>query len=241
MDLKESAILGDAVADHWYYRSKAKAVTRTLGTRHDRRTIDVGSGSGYFAHRLQQTGHVGSVACVDPEYRFDEEVVMPDGHVLERHRSLETVPAGADLALLMDVLEHVDDDHALLAETVTRVRPGGRVLITVPAFQWLWSGHDEFLDHRRRYTLSQVEALAARAGLTVDRGHYFFGALFPVAAVQRLVSRVAGSESGSQLRDHSRFVHRLLERVCAAETRLQRFNRLAGLSVVVLARRPDDS
>ena len=65
----------------------------------------------------------------------------------------------ADLLLYMDVLEHVDDDLGLLTAYLDQLERGGRVLITVPAFDFLWSNHDIFLEHKRRYTLKQVEAL----------------------------------------------------------------------------------
>lgn len=237
MDLKESRILGDSVGHHWYYRSKAEAISRALRGAHHPRTLDIGSGSGFFAHHLLRTGQTGIVDCVDPEYPGDERVVMPDGWMLSRHRGLETVEPGADLALLMDVLEHVDDDRALLAESAARIRAGGTVLITVPAFRWMWSGHDVFLEHRRRYTLPEVEQLARSVDLEVQSGHYFFGAVFPIAATQRLLDRKRNSEPTSNLRDHSPLVHAALTRVCRAETRFQRWNRVAGLSVIVVAKR----
>lgn len=239
MDLKESRILGDAVGHHWYYRSKAMAVSRALGDRYHPRAIDIGSGSGFFAHHLLRTGQTGVVDCVDPAYHWDERILLPDGKQLDRHRSLETVEPQADLALLMDVLEHVDDDRGLLADSSSKVRAGGTVLITVPAFQWMWSGHDVFLEHRRRYTLAQVERLARSVDLEVQSGHYFFGALFPVAAGQRLLDRRQRGDATSHLRDHPRLIQSVLTDICAAETRIQRWNRVAGLSVIVTARRPD--
>jgi hypothetical protein len=142
----------------------------------------------------------------------------------------------------MDVLEHVDDDLGLLRSYADRMRGRGHVLITVPAFQALWSGHDEFLEHRRRYTLRQVEDLVRSAGLRVVRGNYFFGSLLPLVAARRWVDRrrLASGRMGakSELRLHSARVNTVLTAIHDAERRLFfRFNRLAGLSVFCLATR----
>lgn len=244
MDLKEEAILGHQVGRHWYYRAKAEALGRALGDAPVGTAIDVGSGSGFFARHLLATTGVEQIDGVDTSYDADRDETVdragrggnePPG-LLRFRRSLDTAVDGADLALLMDVLEHVDDDHQLLAEVTKRVRPGGRIIITVPAFNWLWSGHDDFLDHRRRYTLNQVIDLVDAVGLDLELGYYLYGLVFPAAVAQRLTTR--SSESRSSLRSHHRAVNAALYQLCRAERRLERHNRLAGLSVLVRARRP---
>src|SRR5205085_7042183 len=92
----------------------------------------------------------------------------------------------ADVVLFMDVLEHVDDDVGLLREHVGPAGPRTRFIVSVPAFPWLWSSHDDFLHHRRRYTLSGVNELLSSAGLAPLKGFYFFGAVFPAVAAQRV-------------------------------------------------------
>ena len=111
--------------------------------------------------------------------------------------------------------------------------------MTVPAFQFLWSGHDDFLEHKRRYTLAQFEALARDAGLTVQRGAYYFGAVFPIAAVLRLLPQgPQAAAPQSQLKRHHPLVNGVLKTLCRLELPLMRMNRLAGLSVFVLACKP---
>lgn len=190
MDLKETAILGAQVADHWYYRSKAAAMVRLLRARTPAVILDVGAGSGFFSRYLLLHTSANEAWCVDTNYPadFDSEA---QGKPIHFRRSLEYVDA--DLVLLMDVLEHVDEDVGLLADCLRKVPLGARFLISVPAFQLLWSGHDEFLGHRRRYTLDQLEGVARRAGLDVLQGSYYFGLVFPLAAVTRLAQRWAGS------------------------------------------------
>ena len=234
MDLKEESILGDRIGGHWYYTSKAAAMLRSLAGAEAATAIDVGSGSGFFARHLLERTATRQVDCVDSSYEADADEALEGGKLLRRRHHLDDAISDADLALLMDVLEHVEDDTELLRAAAGHLRPGGRVLVTVPAFGWLWSGHDDYLGHVRRYTLAQVEALFERAGLVVDRGHYFFGLVFPAAVAQRLLDRIrSNGEAASKLKVHSPITNRSLSALSLAETRIQRFNRLAGLSVVV--------
>lgn len=232
MDLKEEDILGSAVGDHWYYASKLAALRRLLEVLPSgQRVLDVGAGSGFFARALLESGFASEALCVDPGYlRESSETVA--GRPLRFVRQVDSV--SADLALLMDVLEHVDDDVGLLSEYVGLLGPGRFVAITVPAFQSLWSPHDDFLEHRRRYTLKRLEAVMRRAGVLPVLSHYFYGAVLPVAAAQRLLSRHSRGSPRSSLRVHDPRTNRALAAVCEAETRVQRFNRVAGLSVMSL-------
>ena len=237
MDVKEEEILGDRIGNHWYYRCKAAAMLRSLGSVAGTTALDIGSGSGFFAARLLAASSITTVDCVDQAYDADS-IETVEGGTLRRRRDLAGAVGGADVALLMDVLEHVEDDVGLLRETVDHVRPGGRVLITVPAFQWLWSGHDDFLGHLRRYDLAGAEHLVSDAGLAVERGHYGFGLVLPLAAAQRVGDRILRRDApGSKLSEHHPLVNWALHRLTMAEMPLQHRNRLAGLSVFVVGRR----
>ncbi len=238
MDLKEEEVLGDRIGEHWYYRSKSQAMLRALEGVGAATALDIGSGSGFFARHLLENTDLRAIDCVDTSYDQDAVETLADGKIMRRRRNLADAMSEVDLAVLMDVCEHVEDDTELLRATVERVAPGGHVFVTVPAFNWLWSTHDDFLGHVRRYTLPEVEALFDRAGLEVDRGHYFFGLVFPAAIAQRLLDRPdPDAPPASKLASHSPLVNRSLHAVSSFETRVQRWNRLGGLSVVVLGHR----
>jgi 2-polyprenyl-3-methyl-5-hydroxy-6-metoxy-1,4-benzoquinol methylase len=235
VDIKETEILGSEAGDHWYYRAKAEALERCLdGIAYDT-VLDVGAGSGFFSrHLLARTG-ARAAYCVDPHYPQEWQETV-DGKPLKFLRSTDSI--GADLVLLMDVLEHVDDDVDLLREYVRKSQTSAAFLISVPAFQWMWSAHDVFLGHRRRYTLPQLEGTVRAAGLEVARSHYFYGAVFPLAAAVRLLRRPQrGNETAtSDLRRHGRAVNALLHAVCRGETAIMHRNRAFGLSIFCLAR-----
>ena len=238
MDLKEIDILGDAISTHWYYRAKAEATRRLLAGRGGEVLLDVGAGSGFFSRRLLETSAAKQAWCVDPSYAQDSDETE-SGKPLHFRRAIAS--SDADLVLMMDVLEHVDDDVGLAAEYAAKVRSGARFLVSVPAFSFLWSGHDVFLEHRRRYTLRQLERVIARAGLEVLAGNYYFGGVFPLAATTRFAQNLRGGAAEtaqSQLKRHHPLVNGALGLVCAAEAPLLRWNRAFGLTAFCLARKP---
>ena len=230
MDLKEEALLGGAAAGHWYYRAKLAALLDALADLPPGPVLDVGAGSGFFARSLLEQGAATAAVCVDTGYAQDREEVVA-GRPLSFRR---TMPAArAATVLLMDVLEHVADDCGLLRNAVAGSAPGSRVIVTVPAFAWLWSGHDVFLGHHRRYTLAGVEALLRRAGLRVEAAHYLYGAVFPLVACVRLGRRRVGQGAArSDMRRFGPASNAALAAVCAMERPLARYNRLAGLTVL---------
>jgi 2-polyprenyl-3-methyl-5-hydroxy-6-metoxy-1,4-benzoquinol methylase len=234
MDLKEEAILGADIGRHWYYRSKAAALRRMVGSLGARRILDVGAGSGFFSRHLLADAGAQSALCVDIGYASDRDDNEGGKPVLYRH---DTGPTDCDLVLMMDVLEHVDDDRGLVHHYAAKVPAGAHFLATVPAFRFLWSGHDVFLEHKRRYRLSEIELTMRDAGLQVVRGAYYFGFVFPLAAAVRLATRNP-TEPRSSLKKHDSLTNGLLTTVCAAELPLFPVNRLAGLSAFVLARKP---
>jgi SAM-dependent methyltransferase len=238
MDVKEIDILGDGIAEHWYYRSKAQAVQQLLGRVDIGTILDVGAGSGFFSRHLLKTSRARDAWCVDTGYAADTDGFEGTKPIHYR-RALDRLDA--DLVLLMDVLEHVDDDTGLLREYVDKVPSGSLFLLSVPAFSFLWSEHDVFLEHRRRYSLAQIEAVATSAGLSLQRGAYYFGAVFPIAMATRLLGHTAarpGQTPRSQLRRHSAPVNGFLSLLSRLELPLFPRNRVAGLSAFCLAEKP---
>lgn len=235
MDIKESDILGEEIARHWYYRAKAQALLHFLDGMQPAGIRDVGAGSGYFARHLLTTTQAREAWCVDVAYTHEWDACVA-GKPMHYRRSIGR--SAADLVLLMDVLEHVDDDIGLLAYYVERLPRGTRFLISVPAFQSLWSAHDVFLEHKRRYRLRQIEGVARDAGLNVLRGSYGYAAVLPLVAVMRLTARVLGNPAKparSQLKPHHPLINGSLALLCRLELPLLRRNRLAGLTAYCLA------
>lgn len=237
MDVKEEAILGADIGAHWYYVSKGRTLRRLLAQIPADEVLDVGAGSGVFSRQLLDAGICQSAVCVDPAYETEHSEIYNEKEIRFR-RSVDEV--SQNLLLMMDVLEHVDDDVALLRHYSESMPRDGHVLISVPAFEFLWSGHDIFLGHRRRYTLRHLERVVRAAGLRPLRTRYFFASIFPAACVMRLLGRrrvLGGAEPPkSALKKHPAFVNWALTGLHDVERiGLFRVNRLAGLSVFCLA------
>jgi len=233
MDLKEEDILGGDIGRHWYYRAKAAALRRMVGSLRPQRLLDVGAGSGFFSRHLLGSG-AQSALCVDIGYERDRDDSEAGKPVLYRRDCDAT---DCDLVLMMDVLEHVDDDVGLVRHYATKVPSGAHFLVTVPAFRFLWSGHDVFLEHKRRYTLGEIEQTMRGGGLEIVKSAYYFGLIFPLAAAIRLATR-GDTQPRSSLKKHGTLTNGLLAAACAAELPLFPINRVAGLSAFVLARKP---
>jgi len=234
MDLKEENILGEGVRYHWYYRAKAMALLKYLGKRKFSSILDVGAGSGYFSQFLLKSGYGQNSTCVDSNYN-EEHVEILEGKRLEYKKSIER--SDADLMLLMDVIEHVDDDIGLIQEYSDKLAPGATILITVPAFNFLWSGHDIFLGHKRRYTRSSLIRTVETTGLSIINTSYFFVLVFPLAAAKRLSDKFYKTIPECQLTRHNPIVNRLLLSLCMCELPIFKWNRIAGLSVFCLAKK----
>ena len=234
MDLKEEDILGADIGRHWSYRSKAAALRRAVGSLAPKRLLDVGAGSGFFSRHLLERTAAESALCVDIGYPADRDDSVAGKPVRYRR---DTGPTDCDLVLMMDVLEHVDDDRWLVRHYADKVPSGAHFLVTVPAFAFLWSGHDVFLEHKRRYRLPEIESSMRDAGLEIVRGSYYFGFVFPLAAAVRLADRNT-TEPRSSLKKQGTVTNSILTTICAAELPLFPLNRLAGLSCFVLAKKP---
>lgn len=235
MDLKEQEILGDQIDSHWYYASKVKALQASIKGMKPDLVLDVGAGSGFFSNYLLAHDLANRAVCVDTGYEVDREETVA-GKKISFVKSCDNLDA--DLVLLMDVLEHVDDDSALLRQYAQKVPTGCQFVITVPAFNWLWSAHDEFLEHRRRYTAKMLVEAIERAGLHPVESYYYFGAVLPIAAGVRLMQnlrKTSDTPESSGLKRHSALVNGVLKGLCSLELPFLRANHIGGLSVFALA------
>jgi SAM-dependent methyltransferase len=191
MQPDEYAKLDQLDQRHWFYRGKRDIVRhwidRLLPLKPDDLLIDAGTGTGVWplemSRRCRVIGlddHAESVQLAAPRL----EAV--GGRVIQTPLDHVDLPTGcAAVVTMLDVLEHLDDDVAALAEMVRLVRPGGLIVITVPALRWLWSDWDVALHHRRRYHLPDLRKLVNRPDVNVEHLAYANTfALGPIALVR---------------------------------------------------------
>ena len=181
---------------HWWYRARREILSKLIEARiaptPGARILEIGCGTG---HNLAMLGKFGTVDAVE----MDEAARAVASDRLGRPAIESTLPElpgvdrGAyDLVALLDVLEHVEEDRASLASIAGTLKPGGRILLTVPAHPWMWSAHDEVNHHKRRYTRAALREVIGSAGLRADYLSYFNTLLFPIAAAARIVGRATG-------------------------------------------------
>jgi SAM-dependent methyltransferase len=161
------------------------------------RVLDIGAGDGFVASQMLAALPGGStVTCVDSEYS--------DQHLAELRASsprglgfARTAPAQAfDVIVMLDVLEHIADDRGFLRDFVMpRLRPDGLVLVSVPAYQALYTQHDVVLGHHRRYSGSQLRAALESAGLRIRIDGSLFGSLLLPRALGKALERARGVRS----------------------------------------------
>lgn len=238
MDLKEETILGDAAAAHWYYISKGAALLKFIKDIKAAEVLDIGAGSGIFAKLLLEKTGASKVVCCDTGYSRERVELYADKPLYFK-KGIDKSEAG--LALFLDVLEHVEDDVLFVEEYAKKLKSGTYVAVTVPAFQVLFSGHDRFLNHYRRYTIASLEKCLSAAGLNVLKSRYYFLFLFPAIALGRLISKIrltlfhAGAEPQSNLRPYGKAVNALLVLINRVELAVFPFNRIAGITIFSLA------
>lgn len=239
MDLKEEDILGEKIHEHWYYISKGRAMQKFLGDIKAPEVLDVGAGSGIFSRQLLDNGLCESAVCLDTNYPEEKTETY---HGKQIHFVKTITNRSQKLILMMDVLEHVPDDLALLKEFVDGMEAGGHVFITVPAFQFMWSGHDVFLEHYRRYTIGMIEAVVKRAGMTPVKSRYFFGSLFPALMVIRLIKKALFHRGAIQAQSETSLYPDWLNTALITVHDIERrtffnYNKLFGLSIFCMCRK----
>jgi SAM-dependent methyltransferase len=184
---------------HWWYvarrRILADLIAREVALPEGARILEIGCGTGHNFEMLRDFGRLDAVE-VDGEARALASSRL--GHAVSAAPlpALDGIAdAGYDLIALLDVLEHVDEDQAALESIARKLAPRGRLLVTVPAYQWMWSAHDVAHHHKRRYSKRSLRRVAEAAGLTVQRIGFFNSLLFPIAAIVRLAGKAVGRES----------------------------------------------
>jgi SAM-dependent methyltransferase len=229
--------------EHWWYRGRRRLLRAEL----DRlplppraRLLDAGCGSG---RTLDELADYGRVAGIDLSAEAVAAARMR-GHDDVQVARVEELPfpdASFDVVTCLDVIEHTPDDRATLAELKRVTRPRGLLLVTVPAYQALWSHHDEVNRHYRRYDGPSLRAASRAAGWNVVGDTHFNGLLLAPAAAVRLAQRRRRAHPGSDLDLTPSALNRVLELPLRLESRLVAAGgRLpAGLSLLAVLRRPE--
>jgi len=245
-DLKEAYLFKslEAQQNHWYYRAKVRCLfdllTPWLNKQHASiklRGLDFGAGNGVMSKSL---GSIVNGVSINWDL-VDEAFVGKCQIEKYGFTNLQCVPSDQeyDLIIAIDVIEHIQKDCAALQLLRARVRPGGILVVCVPAYDFLWSDHDRYLDHCRRYNPSRLIEVLSASGWDVEYKHPFLTLLFPIVLIQRLLTKPA-KEPVSSLTIPAPWLNIALSIILEFERKLLRIlpalSRMPGLSIFVVAR-----
>ncbi len=217
--------------DSWWYRGRARVISRSLTCLRTAqgRALDVGAGYGGMADTLKKFAKELDGTEPDEESRAQAK---QRGYT-NMYAELGDTRLPYNLIAMFDVLEHIENDSALLAQLNTMLEPRGYLALTIPAFQWLWSEHDVAHHHFRRYTTSSVRKVLEQASFEIVYMSYWNMALFIPAALVRLTGK-----SGAGSLALPKIIDKIFFAIVYAESFLLPWIRLPfGTGIVVLARK----
>lgn len=227
---------------HWWFVGRRRilldVLEQNLPPKGGLEVLDAGCGGGATMESLRRYGRVRGMEISEEAVEYNRErgrEVVPG--------SIEGMPfpdESFDLALALDVIEHVPNDLQALEELFRVLRPGGFLLVTVPALRMLWGAHDVAAGHYRRYTLAGLRRQVERAGFGVVTATYFNTLLFPVVFAVRMFGRLRRKSAASDVGETPRPLNSLLTEIFSLEkTAVARRGKLPfGVSALCLARKP---
>ncbi len=232
--------MADVQADHWWYRARRGIIgdfIRQMELPEEAAILECGCGPGGNLKMLGQFGRVDAFE-LDEEAAEQAQMLSPSSNI-RVGAFPDRIPFEHeyDLAVALDVIEHVDDDDAAVAAMVSTLKPGGNILVTVPAYPWLWSAHDEKHHHKRRYVRPQLVALLKRHGVEICRATYFNTHLLPLIAGVRGAQKLVGKGGAAEDKMPHPATNRILEGIFASErTWLKISDYPVGVSILVWGR-----
>jgi SAM-dependent methyltransferase len=226
---------------YWWYRGVRTLLKAWLERYVPRGALilDGGCGTGANLELLQQYGTAIGIDLSDQAIGF----CRARGLTRAFPASLNELPFPNDifdLAISLEVICNIPDDQATFTEIARVVKPGGRMIVHVPAYQWLWGMHDVAVGHQRRYSARDLRAKITRAGMQIERLTHANALMFPAIAAERLLRRMFGEGKAihSDLSPLPRGVNALLSALYVTEMRwVSRADVPCGVSLLALARK----
>jgi SAM-dependent methyltransferase len=227
---------------HWWFVSKKKIVLDTIDRylKKDKNAnvLDIGCGSGLMLNALEEIGHTYGMDMSDEAIDFSKEIF--DGNVAQGALP-DQVPYEDNffsLITALDIIEHIDRDVDSLKVMRNLLAPEGKIIITVPAYMFLWSSFDEINEHKRRYTLTELKTKLIQTGFTIEKISYYNTLLFPVVFVVRMLNNILKRDGASDIDMPSPPVNFILGKIFGFEKYLLRFLNLPfGVSIIAVVKK----
>ena len=227
--------------EHWWFVARRDVIQSFIKMQMPQgsgsKVLEIGCGVGGNVGLLSQSGQYRGIDMHKPAIDYCSEKYPQFEFQCAR---VEDIPQEFnsnkfDSIYILDVLEHIDDQVAILKSAQNYLTQSGKILVTVPAFEFLWSPHDEFVHHVRRYTKAGLKKVLEDSGYKVERISYFNSILFPLALIQRLGMRLLNKKLNTHLSTPPTIVNWLFKVIFAQEAWiLKRTNLPVGLSIIAV-------
>ena len=240
MEHKVFEIMQQLESHHWWFVARRKIISKAINCLvlpENTRILEAECGNG---DNLTLLSNFGDVTAFEKNAdAFQRAKSKKIGHVYKGElpgNLPDNIKSDFDLVVLLDVLEHIDDDSGSLSVVRSLMSNNGVILITVPAFQWLWSEHDVVHHHRRRYSKENLKEKLDLCGFKVKYISYFNTLLFPFALAERIKQRIFPPHGTEVLKLPNRKINYLLEKIFSMEVNfINKISLPFGLSLLVVA------
>lgn len=238
--------MADSEGAHWWYVARRKilsSIIKKISLPKNARILEIGSGTGGNLEMLFEYGMVDGMemdtnAVDHANAKTSNKFKIYNGSFPD---DIGMLVSCYDLVCMFDVLEHIDRDEASLACLKNIMKADGKVVITVPAYEWMWSLHDELLHHKRRYVAKKLVEKVKNAGLKVDRLTYYNAILFPLVLIGRGMDKYRGGDKVTGVDTPPMAINKVLEGVfCFERYLLKYFDFPFGVSLMCVLSRSED-
>ncbi len=234
----------DIQNEHWWFIGRRKFIKKILNqylSQPPEKILEIGSGAGGNIPLLSTYGELEITDIEEKAILFCRQIAEENGINLKsihgdfQEKYSRDSKKTFSAICMFDVIEHIKEERQILNLCSDLLTEKGKIFITVPAYQWLWSVHDDYFHHERRYTKKSLQKILNESEFKILDCGYFNSLLFPVAVIQRLLEKLVGAGRGNVTLPN-KLINQILMRIFSLESKLYKFSRFSfGLSIWMVA------